>query len=252
MLNIAPDRLKTGLLLMLGFSLVLFLNNNYVYFALFIGLLIGSISETRDLYKIEDLNLLYFIGIVISVISVIYPITPYLVLFVLFSLSSFYAYKGEFDIKIFKAIMYPILPFSFFFVFMYEYGLMYLLWVIAIVVVSDIGAYIVGKNIGKTLFSKTSPNKTLEGVIGALVLSSVAGAFVGVMIIDLFYVSMIISFVISFFSIFGDLFESFLKRQADIKDSGDLLPGHGGILDRLDGFLFAVPVFYIMLECIKL
>jgi phosphatidate cytidylyltransferase len=128
-----------------------------------------------------------------------------------------------------------------------EYGVLSLLWLLVVVAATDVGAYAVGKSIGKTPFSETSPNKTIEGVLGGIAVATVAGMFVGLSLVDL-GVSLIISFMVAVSSIFGDLFESLLKREAGVKDSGDILPGHGGVLDRIDGYLFGAIVMLVLLR----
>ena len=112
---------------------------------------------------------------------------------------------------------------------------------------TDVGAYAVGKSIGKTPFCETSPNKTMEGVVGGIAVATVAGMFLGLSIVD-FWTSLVISFAVSASSIFGDLYESSLKRAAGVKDSGDLLPGHGGVLDRIDGYLFGSIIMLVLLR----
>jgi phosphatidate cytidylyltransferase len=128
-----------------------------------------------------------------------------------------------------------------------EYGVGSLFWLLAIVALSDVGAYAVGKTIGKTPFCPTSPNKTMEGVVGGIVVATIGGMFLGLDYVDMF-TSLIISFMVSVSSIFGDLFESYLKREAGVKDSGDILPGHGGVLDRIDGYLFGSIVMLVLLR----
>ena len=113
-----------------------------------------------------------------------------------------------------------------------------LLWLLIAVAVTDIGAYFVGKSIGKTPFCPTSPKKTMEGVVGGVLIATVTATFVGTTIVDI-EKALLISLLASLASVFGDLFESSLKRQAGVKDSGTILPGHGGVLDRIDGYLFA-------------
>jgi len=248
MFNIDYDRLKTGAFLVAGLFVVLLLNNSFVFLILFSILLFASIYEIKDLLKIEDMQLLYAIGVVVAILSFLFPKVHYIVLLIIILLASYYAYKGEFNTKIFRAVLYPILPISFFFSLISEYETIYLVWLLVVVSMSDIGGYIVGKKIGKTPFSKTSPNKTIEGVVGALASGALIGSFVGAWAVESWIIGIIISFIISFIGIFGDLYESLLKRQADVKDSGNLLPGHGGVLDRLDGFLFAAPAFYIILN----
>ena len=112
---------------------------------------------------------------------------------------------------------------------------------------NDTFAYLVGSMIGKhKMFPNISPKKSWEGFIGGL-LGALA---VGVLLFYIYEGSslvnwLIYSVMISFFATFGDLFESIIKRKFDVKDSGTIIPGHGGMLDRFDSFLFAAPAAYI-------
>ena len=110
----------------------------------------------------------------------------------------------------------------------------------------DSFAYLVGSNFGKTYIAKgISPNKTLEGFIGGLIASVLLGCFAGY-IIDMYL--LIIIFVIgSIFAFIGDLLISYFKRQSGVKDTGTILPGHGGVLDRVDSHLLATPILILIL-----
>ena len=110
----------------------------------------------------------------------------------------------------------------------------------------DSFAYLVGSNFGKTYIAKgISPNKTLEGFIGGLIASVLLGCFAGY-IIDMYM--LIIIFVIgSIFAFIGDLLISYFKRQSGVKDTGTILPGHGGVLDRVDSHLLATPILIIIM-----
>ena len=123
------------------------------------------------------------------------------------------------------------------------------LLLIATIAVSDSAQYYTGRAFGRhPLAPAISPKKTVEGAIGGVIIGS---AFMAVAIAFLFpatpvFVSVLLGLVIVFVGIIGDLFESRLKRLADMKDSSALIPGHGGVLDRIDALLFASPVFYFM------
>ena len=105
-----------------------------------------------------------------------------------------------------------------------------------------------GKIFGRKLAPRISPNKTIEGVIGGLLLS-VAIALAGALLIGTKAAQLpavaLVAVVVVLFSVVGDLFESLLKRHAGVKDSGNLIPGHGGLLDRMDSVLAALPVFVL-------
>ena len=119
----------------------------------------------------------------------------------------------------------------------------YLLYSILVAVMSDIGGLVIGKIIKGKKLTKISPNKTISGSIGSLVFSTLLIAFFyGNMVDQNLLIMLLITIVISLVSQLGDLFISFLKRKAKVKDTSDILPGHGGILDRIDGIIFAIPL----------
>ena len=128
----------------------------------------------------------------------------------------------------------------------YTLGAWMLLLMLVVIWGADVGAYFAGKTWGKTkLAPVVSPNKTWEGAFGGLVLAVAVGMGVASLLsLELdwlkFTVFVIVMVVLS---VFGDLFESMLKRQANIKDSSNILPGHGGLLDRLDSTLSVAPFF---------
>ena len=119
-----------------------------------------------------------------------------------------------------------------------------MIYLISICICSDIGGYVFGKIFKGKKLTKISPNKTISGAIGSFLLPlSIVPFFYYVLNEKLFIFSnlLIIAILVSFFCQLGDLFISYLKRKANVKDTGDILPGHGGILDRIDGILLAIP-----------
>jgi phosphatidate cytidylyltransferase len=127
----------------------------------------------------------------------------------------------------------------------------FFLYIISICFFTDIGGYIFGKIIGGKKLSKISPNKTIAGAIGSFIMSIIPLIIsLNFIFLDLEFnlTNIIFCLLISLISQIGDLFISLIKRKAEIKDTGNLLPGHGGILDRMDGIIFAVPFSYILIK----
>ena len=118
----------------------------------------------------------------------------------------------------------------------------YLLYSVLVAVMSDIGGLVIGKMIKGKKLTKISPNKTISGSIGSLIFSTLLiPFFYGNTVDQNLLIMFLITIVISLVSQLGDLLISLLKRKAKVKDTSDLLPGHGGILDRIDGIIFAIP-----------
>ena len=118
-----------------------------------------------------------------------------------------------------------------------------------IIVASDIGSYAIGCSFGRNPLSPISPGKTIEGALGGFLCAMITGA-IGGGILKWNYgilLGAILGLLIAFFALVGDLTESMLKRNAGLKDSGDAIPGHGGILDRIDSYLFTPAVVYYSL-----
>lgn len=126
-------------------------------------------------------------------------------------------------------------------------GPLFLIWT------NDTFAYLIGKNFGKhKLLERISPKKTIEGFIGGFAFTLVAGYLIAIFS-DILSVGvwLIISIIMSIFGTLGDLIQSKFKRQAGVKDSGTIMPGHGGVFDRLDSIIFASPFLYAFLQIIK-
>jgi phosphatidate cytidylyltransferase len=159
-------------------------------------------------------------------------------IYISISLSLFYAMRGMF-LNSAMSMFFPNIE------------LMVPILVIVTVWVNDTMAYIVGSFIGRTPISPISPKKTWEGTIAGIILSvvilsTVAGQYIPIATKYLY----MITFVASVMGNLGDLFESKIKRLADVKDSGSMMPGHGGFLDRFDSILFAGPFVWILLQFI--
>jgi phosphatidate cytidylyltransferase len=127
----------------------------------------------------------------------------------------------------------------------YIHGPMPVFWAVLVIVASDVGAYFFGRSLGKTkLLPKISPRKTWEGLCGGLTAAGIVGLSLGIVIGEPWIIGgVLIALSAAVAGVIGDLVESVVKRRAGVKDSGKILPGHGGVLDRLDSHLFGLPVF---------
>lgn len=132
-----------------------------------------------------------------------------------------------------------------------ELGLAYIFLVLFIIWSTDSGAYFIGRAIGKRkLWPEISPKKTIEGAIGGIITGIVVAIIFKVFIpidVQMFEI-LIIALLLSIFGQLGDLVESAFKRHFNVKDSGNILPGHGGILDRFDSLIFVLPILNILLK----
>ncbi len=171
--------------------------------------------------------------------------------------------KKIFKKKTNKIYLFNIISFfyliSFVYIGNYYYGSLNLILVLAVCIFSDTGGYLVGKLIGGKKLTKISPNKTISGSIGSFIFSLfsiIVLAYISANLAKIDYSLKIISddlivlvFICLFLSLIcqlGDLFFSYFKRLAKIKDTGNILPGHGGLLDRIDGFIFVLPSIFLI------
>ena len=216
MIELQKRLLTSLLLLMIIFSS---LKNSIVLFFVFLAINYFSLIEINNLFKsiFKKKNQLYFFSFLASVIY----------------------------ISIFSLIIWNFLiPFN-------NNAIITLIFLILICISTDIGGFIFGKLVGGKKLTQISPNKTYSGVFGSFFLSITFGYFYYIfyknyLLFDVNYLILIA--IISLISQIGDLIISFLKRKAKIKDTGSILPGHGGILDRIDGILFALPFGIILIS----
>ncbi|SFV63368.1 Phosphatidate cytidylyltransferase [hydrothermal vent metagenome] len=240
------ERIITGLALLAGVLTVGFIDNFFLMWLVFGAIYLLAFKEAIKLFGVEKDGLFPF-AVGLWIVAGIYPYGDDLFVLAGVAYASAVAYSKDLKWVDFLPFIYPTAGMLFMFTMYEEYGVTALLWLIAIVALTDIGAYFIGKGIGKTSFCETSPNKTMEGVVGGVVVATLGGMFFGLSIVDM-TTAFLISFFVAISSIFGDLFESSLKRKAGVKDSGNLLPGHGGVLDRIDGYLFGGIVMLVLLR----
>lgn len=254
-LGASKERYITAVILV-GVALAVMFADIFFLTWIFMGIfyLLGFL-EAQKLFKLQSLVLLP-VAVAIWIAAYFMSDPEDLVFFVLLVYGGYLAFKnrvGFSDMESQKGVknlvvfLYPTAPMLFMLSLYKDYGVASLFWLVVIVAATDTAAYFTGKAVGKVPFSPASPNKTLEGVLGGILVATIIGTLMGIAFLP-FFKALVISLVVSISSIFGDLFESSLKRHAGVKDSGNLLPGHGGVLDRLDGYLFGAVAMVVLLR----
>jgi phosphatidate cytidylyltransferase len=121
-----------------------------------------------------------------------------------------------------------------------------------LIVATDIGSYVIGRRLGRHPLSPISPGKTVEGALGGLACAMAVGAIGGLWLGWRWGAPLggLLGVVVALFALVGDLTESMMKRDAGLKDSGDVIPGHGGVLDRIDSYLFVPAVVYSLVTLV--
>ena len=179
---------------------------------------------------------------------------------ILFLVTSYEWFKMNKKNNLFKILGIFFLSFSFYAAFKIrdEYNFKLFLFIVIICIFTDIGGYIFGKIFKGPRLTKISPKKTYAGVVGSFLLSLIAGLiFINYFNKDTIklntevFLLIFIILLISFVSQIGDLVISYFKRKAKLKDTGKIIPGHGGLLDRIDGLIFVFPVIFVLDSIIK-
>jgi phosphatidate cytidylyltransferase len=241
-------RILTGIGLLAVVGIIGYIDN-FTLMWLFLGLIyIFAFYEAMKLFKLKGPST-YFWAAVLWLVAYVHPNPDDLFYFVAIIFGGAIAYLHNFDKRLLLPFLYPAAGIFFFLILYEDFGIAAMGWLLVTVAATDTFAYFIGKAIGKTKFSDTSPNKTLEGVIGGVLVATAVGTLIGTYVAPI-WIAFLVTLATSVASVFGDLFESYLKRQAGVKDSGDLLPGHGGILDRIDGYIFAAPMMVISLRAL--
>ncbi len=245
--NALQTRIITAVFLGLGVLTIGLINNFWLIWLSLGAVYMLAFHEATRLFGINN-NSLYAYAAILWIVAALYPYSEDLLIVSGLVFVGAVAYTQNIPFRNFLPFMYPTAGMLYLLSLYQEYGIVALLWLLVVVASADIGAYFVGKSIGRTPFSISSPSKTREGVYGGIAVATVAGFFVGIGIVENMSQAVIISMAVAIAAVFGDLFESYLKRSAGVKDSGNILPGHGGILDRIDGYLFGSIVMLILLR----
>ncbi|MBV5320206.1 MAG: phosphatidate cytidylyltransferase [Sulfuricurvum sp.] len=244
--NSIQERIFTAVVLVVGVLVVGLINNFWLMWAVMGIIYLLAFHEATRLFGINNSSL-YAYAAILWLAAALYPYGEDLFVIAGLIFAAAVAYTQNISPKNFLPFIYPTAGMLFTLSMYQEYGITSLLWLLVVVASADVGAYVVGRSIGKTPFSVSSPSKTREGVYGGIAIATGAGFFIGITMVDITQ-AIIISMAAAVGSVFGDLFESYLKRQAGVKDSGSILPGHGGVLDRIDGYLFASIVMLVLLR----
>lgn len=246
------SRIITGVALIILLALIVEFNSYYLIYIV-VGILYAlALFEARSLYSLPSLAKLLTLGAIVYAGCFSVQGLPYSGLLcditLIMILLGLYAYRPSLDARYIYALIYPTLPFIALLTLYSLYGINAIIYLFVIVILTDTFAYFGGRMYGKMPFSPTSPKKTLEGVVIGVAVASIAGMLLGFYLLHInIMIAFVMGLVLSLVSVLGDLFESLLKRRAGLKDSSSILPGHGGILDRLDGVLFAVvALLYIL------
>lgn len=182
-----------------------------------------------------------FSAIIFAFISVVYLLFSILILHKFESLEELHSFQSK---SIMGFFYMGLLPSFMIQILNLPHGMTWFIALLSIVFAGDIGAYLVGVNFGKTkVMPLVSPKKTIEGSLGGIAFSVFTALVISYFLNHINPVALILlSVPTSVVAQFGDFFESVLKRVAEVKDSGKIMPGHGGVLDRVDGVLFAAPI----------
>lgn len=232
----SKTRIASAIIMIIAVLVIALLDNFFINFILFGILLFLAFNEAKAMFKTKYANT--FLALGIFIIAVILDKPFYVGLVGVILILGYLVYKKSDNLNELMPYIYPTLPILMLYQVLSYEGMFVLFWLIAIVVACDSGAYFIGKLVGERAFSPTSPNKTLEGVVGGIVCAGILGTIIGTFEFSVVK-SIYISLVVAIFAVIGDLLESYFKRQAGIKDSGNLIPGHGGILDRIDAIIIA-------------
>ena len=151
-------------------------------------------------------------------------------------------------IQIFSVLFFILFTYSSYQI--YDRSLIAIIWIISICIFSDSGGFVIGKLVGGKKLTKISPNKTIAGSVGSFLFALIPLIFIP--LIDEIYNNVhfaqlvLVSLLLSLICQAGDLLISYFKRKAKVKDTGSILPGHGGLLDRIDGLIFVLPAAFII------
>lgn len=253
------QRIITALVLVAFIFGGLFVASDYVFGVAVFGIAMLGASEWIKLAEVGEENYTKYLaifGVVTLVVAMLFKYVLFIFpIFWCFAAYQLYKYEqnrletlSQNNILLYG--LFALAPFSASLYVIHHTDIAWVFLFILVVAAADSGAYFVGKSIGKVkMLPRLSPNKTIEGLLGGFI-CSVTIALIFLLFMDVSFIDYIImSFVcgiVAVVSVMGDVFESMIKRIAGVKESGNVLPGHGGVLDRIDGYLPALPLFVLL------
>ena len=258
-------RSLTGLGIIMPLVILIYLENLYFFYAAIIAITILAISEWRansqdKSFTLDVISILIFLALFLAFSSkflFLYTLGVSM-LWVFFSTCLILNKLDKFkNISFNNTFLRSLLPLGFLAssIFLVNHDSFlsvsnfYLFLIIVFnSAISDSSAYLIGSALGKTpLLKNISPNKTVEGFIGGVIGAGLFGLFLS-FLLNINWIIIPLLIIGSFFSFAGDYFFSFLKRQSGVKDTGSILPGHGGILDRIDSHLPSMPILVVLIN----
>ncbi|MGM8884916.1 phosphatidate cytidylyltransferase [Psychrobacter sp. 1U2] len=252
------QRIRTAVVLIIIVGVALFASQTPIFFAplLAIGVTIAAHEWTKLMPKWRQPTVFVLIVLALTLISLVFPMTWVLWwvasliiwLMALSWVSKFPTHTSWYGRKLSVMGMVILVAAITAMFFLWQQSPWWLMYVFLLVWCADSGAYFVGRKFGKRKMApNVSPNKSMEGLAGGVVTGLLVVIGISVFMLQLTGTALLafvaLSVVTILISVLGDLFESMLKRRAKVKDSGTILPGHGGILDRIDSLLSATPIF---------
>lgn len=253
------QRIITGIVLVVVvFSFLLYATSYLFGVGVFLVALLSAYEWMR-LAKVDEKdvvrNLIIF-SISVFVVSEFFVYLQYIFpIFWLYAIYKLSQYEREKISSISSKEMlvlglFAVSPFAASLYVLHSNNVAWIFMFILVVAAADSGAYFTGKSIGKRkMLPRLSPNKTIEGLLGGLVCSMIVAviflAYMDLSVGQYIYMT-VVSALVAILSVVGDVFESMMKRIAGVKDSGNILPGHGGFLDRLDGYMPTLPIFVML------
>lgn len=252
------QRIKTAVILILIVGIALFASQSPILFAplLTVGVVIAAHEWTKLMPRWRLPLRFVLLVVVVTLISLLFPViwvvwwmASFLIWLMALSWVSHFPTRTSWYGKQLALMGVVILTAAITAMFyLWQLSPWWLLYVFLLVWCADSGAYFVGRKFGRRKMApNVSPNKSMEGLAGGLVTGLLVVLFISVYKLQLHGTALLafaaLSAITILASVLGDLFESMLKRRADVKDSGTILPGHGGVLDRIDSLLSATPIF---------